>query len=192
MLSEFFIPSIPIGFDLVLRRTPQLCKSGVYMSDGWDDSMRAKAEHWLDAVRDNTDEVFICSDIDVVFMAKATPNKFREFIGDHDMAFQDNTDGLCGGFFIARGTKTVAQYFACVIALIGSRKGNGLIDDQVAINMLKSSIDHIMIPRSAVFTTGRNKKAVPDSIMVYHANWIQNLDDKCAALKRVRQRALET
>ena len=183
MLTEFFLPSIPIGFDLHLRKIKQI-GSGVYMSSGWADSTREKAKYWVDAANSNHNEIFLCSDVDVVFLPGASTRIFIELLGDCDIAFQDNTDGLCSGFFVARGTKRVLNFFLQIVHLIGSADASGnTVSDQEAARMLKSLVRYKIISRNLVFTIGNDKASLPEGALVYHANWIVGADNKHSALK---------
>ena len=66
LLEHHFLPSIPAGFDVVLRRADQVCASGEYMSDKWGDAVRSKIELILEAIeREATPFVF--SDVDIRF-----------------------------------------------------------------------------------------------------------------------------
>ena len=66
LLEKHFLPSIPDGFDVVLRKHPQVCETGAYASSNWSAATKNKIPLILEAIERET-EPFVFSDVDIRF-----------------------------------------------------------------------------------------------------------------------------
>jgi len=66
LVTRHFLPSVPTGFDLVLRRVPQSCPSGLYNRPGWKLTLTHKIDLVLKALT-REQSTFVVSDVDVRF-----------------------------------------------------------------------------------------------------------------------------
>lgn len=111
-LCDYFIPSLRDNFELHIDKKEQLSKSGVYMENGWIDTMYFKVDTILKGIEENIDheELFIHSDIDIQFfgpvedaIVKASKNQ--------DMVFQKGARSINNGFFVCRANAKNLQFW---------------------------------------------------------------------------------
>jgi hypothetical protein len=109
LLEQHFLPSLPAGFDLVLRHLPQSCPEATYDKPGWGLTMQDKVDVILDAVVAE-DEPFVVSDVDVRFY-DLRPNDVRVLISRSDVVYQldqpiesdpSRRPKYCAGFCLVR------------------------------------------------------------------------------------------
>lgn len=133
LLEEWFLPTVPSGFEPIVVDAEQLCPSGEFRSDGWKNQVALKFVAIEEATRGHDGEVAIFSDVDVRFFDGFTPELARELLGDHDIAFQQGSLGgsLCAGFYIFRVGDRVRSFFRRVDAYLTPDYDG---DDETAMN----------------------------------------------------------
>lgn len=110
--DEWFVPTLQDNYELKVERYDQECVSGKYRQGGWAKTMLRKIESVVKAVRENWDEIFIYSDVDIQFF-RPTKNLISRFLKGKDMVFQtDSPEGaLCAGFFACRANPRTLKFW---------------------------------------------------------------------------------
>jgi hypothetical protein len=107
LLERHFLPSLPAGFDLILRHVPQSCPEASYNSEGWGLAMQHKVSMILDAISTEKDP-FVVSAVDVRFY-DLRPAEVGQLVGSHNAAYQldlpisagsDRDPKYCAGFVV--------------------------------------------------------------------------------------------
>lgn len=190
LLETHFLPSIPPGFDVVLRRHEQLCPSGVFGSQGWDAAMEEKVRFRLEAI-ENEAEPFILCDVDLRFYG-LNVGEVMAWSRHGDLLCQDDGAELCTGFMILRRSAVTRALFLRVLATI---KNVGR--EQPALNVAVASMFELRVtklPRDRFWTAGlvdgvwdgRSPITPPPADMiVHHANWVMGTNRKLAMLNAV-------
>lgn len=118
-----------LGWRLALLRCR---KRGRYGDPGWGDAVRDKVAHWLQAIDENPNELFVFTDVDVV-VVRPFVNYAVDALGGLDIVFQselESSNEACSGFFIARGNDRVRGLFERVL----DKMLKGQAHDQRALN----------------------------------------------------------
>lgn len=72
LYEDWFLPSTDIDPDIdeveVYSFYDQICKSGEYGSKNWPKAMACKTEMIIEAIKNNWNQVFIYSDVDIIFL----------------------------------------------------------------------------------------------------------------------------
>ena len=119
MLEKHFLPSIPEGFDVVLRKHPQVCETGAYAASNWSAATRNKIPHILEAI-EHEKEPFVFSDVDIRFYNFKPSDlenemKFRDFRLP-DIRCQADANSFCTGFMFIRPSKEARELFELVLS----------------------------------------------------------------------------
>jgi hypothetical protein len=193
LLEEHFLPSIPSGFDVVLRRFDQVCASGDYKSEGWGEAMKNKIGLILEAI-DHESEPFIFSDVDVRFYDFGPEHLSREMSEENgnlpEIRFQNDNGGCCSGFMFIKPCQRTKSLFQTVLEAIPRFN-----DDQDALNghalplLLKTEstkmIRTSLLPRR-YWNIGPNWDGlVPNDITIHHGNWVVGVDNKLKVMDDV-------
>ena len=129
LFDEHFIKSFPFneGIDLIVRKMPQVCRTGNLFAHGWRDSMIKKEEFIVETLPKFDGEVCIFADVDIRFY-KPLAEDIEERLENHDICFQkDHNDNgensRCGGFFVLRSSEKIRSAFSQILHLLKSYKG---------------------------------------------------------------------
>ena len=213
MKSNWFDPSLGKEFQPHLVHFKEE-DGGDYLSPSWTRSVLAKNELILSKLESDKDEVFVYSDCDIQFFG-LTPKMLLAELGGYDIAFQrDDYRGLaCSGFFVARSSSQLAQVWKAVIQQI-SHQGR----DQIALNKLLHETPALrwrllstrffgagcglpLLPiyqrivrlkfrsRAPLWVPGM-PLAVPNEIVMHHANWTVGITNKICQLEYVKSKRL--
>ncbi len=205
--DKWFLPSIQDDFDLVIEFHKQTCPSANFMHAGWTSTTIKKVELIVRAIEENWNKIFIFSDVDIQFFAP-TQSKIEQLMNGKDMVIQKNSPRgmLCSGFFACRGNEKTLQLWQDAHKLM---LDNQKISDQVALNRglnnpkgrrkgrrkgkkNKYNIIWNYLPNT-FFNPRRNwepgkRLAIPNNIVMHHANWTRGIKNKIAQLRYVRNR----
>lgn len=134
LLENHFLPSLPKGFDVVLRRFEQVCPSGAYKEYNWGEAVRNKVLFILDALSVER-EPFVFSDVDVRFYS-LTPDDLElemSAVGGvaPDFKCQSDNGTYCAGFMFIRPCPATVRLFQVVLDNISPNR-----DDQDALNQI--------------------------------------------------------
>ena len=202
LLTDYFLPSIQDDFEVVMRKLPEECPSGIFQSEGWGLVMLHKLEVLKEAIQENANgQVFIYSDVDIIFF-KPVLQRCLELLGDLDFLVQQGwpQHALCAGFFVMRGNEKTYRLICEAESLLIKDRA---LNDQTAIRqvarLMRKEISWAFLPADE-FPNGRrvltdrigyyspsSTIALPRSIVLFHANCCIGLDLKIDFLKRVQQ-----
>tara|TARA_B100000282_G_scaffold244599_1_gene187749 strand:- start:1637 stop:2296 length:660 start_codon:yes stop_codon:yes gene_type:complete len=196
LFKEWLLPSATsAGFVVEARKYDnQLCATGNYAETGWRDTQFKKLSNYISVLKRKKDtDIIVGSDVDVQII-KPCENKLVEFLGDCDLAFQENVDGkVCSGFFVARCNSNVINFFETALKslaceLMKSKKGGG---EQYEIWKLIANGNHNaklkMLPKNEVWNPRTKYEKVedlniPTNMLVHHANWTHGTKNKIKQL----------
>jgi len=133
LLCRHLAPSVPAGFEIVVRRGPQACEAGCLLRPGWGTTMRAKIMMIRRALETETSP-FVVSDADVRIY-NLTPDDVLDMLGDGDVAFQTTDLSLppraCAGFAFLRPVSRVVELYDEVLEsldMLGGSEQRSLCD----------------------------------------------------------------
>jgi|GEM_PF-2679767 len=110
MLDQFFLPSVPESFEVVVNRFDQRCSSGEYLSCGWVKAMAKKVEiirGAIDSVRQSDGpDFFVYSDCDIRFFSDLSEN-ITSMMSSYDYIAMDD-EIYCHGFMAIRADDRAA------------------------------------------------------------------------------------
>jgi len=114
LLKNYFLPSIPSGFDVTAHQF-DLKGNGVYLSTEYMSCIQQKIELVISSLIENRGEIIVWSDIDLIFLRDVSQELTEIFIQSGcDILYQSNSrdrDGICGGFFICRGNDVLIEFY---------------------------------------------------------------------------------
>lgn len=186
LFSNWFEKTIT-DLEIVAIKGEQECPTGGYYSNGWKTTTMRKVDVFIKAVKENMNDIFIFSDVDIQFFGSIKEVLINE-LGDSDIAIQnDYNGGLCSGFFICRGNERTLNMFENM-----KRNESQYLEDQHALNMnLKYCNVKVLSNRFWTFGShgtqwkGQNFD-IPDNILMHHSNWVEGVDNKIKLLEYVR------
>src|SRR5271157_3683203 len=189
LLDRHFLPSIPEGFDVVLRRVDQLCPTGVYMSDGWGATMRNKIQLILEGI-DRETEPFVFSDVDVRFY-NFKPSDLDENMKPNDGATPDlkcqwDAGQYSVGFMFIRPCEATKRIFTMVAEQ--SMKFNS---DQQAFNgfalpHMKEKINVSFLSQDRYWNISSSISCPPANLAVHHGNFVVGIDLKMQLMDSIQ------
>ena len=199
--EEFFKPSLRALYskeELPIRMSSHAQHgTGIFMEEGWKETMELKLDILKQAVQENYGDVFIFSDVDIQFF-RPFLETMVEKIKDKDFVAQEDCGGLNTGFFICRGNDTMYKMFSFL-------RDNLHINscEQSVLNMYRNNMRFDFLPKDEFYTVGnffKNKNGtnewdgendffVPiDKIRVHHANYTVGRDRKIKLLNTVKNK----
>jgi len=202
--NNWFLPSIKDNYELVIKEFKQECPSGEFLKNGWEKTIDQKIEMIIGAIKENWNDVFIFSDVDVQFFGKTERTLLNE-LAEKDILFQKNCGNLqeiepiCTGFFILKANNRTLKLFQEVKNLRASNPE--FVGCQSAINYLVKKQPGLLcgfLPESfwsPGITHGQNnwlwgpgkELKVPKNILLHHANWTKGIENKIKQLEYVKK-----
>tara|TARA_R100000808_G_C2137435_1_gene145553 strand:- start:2 stop:760 length:759 start_codon:yes stop_codon:yes gene_type:complete len=156
--KDWFLDSFPFeeNVSLLVKKVPQVCKSGNLFSSGWRNQMIEKQFFINECITNcKPSEVVLFSDVDVRFYGDFS-NDLEKSLGDKDICFMKdhNSDftGRCGGFFVMRVSERLKHFFNSVRSRLTSHTDHNVTfetSEQSTINNLlreNSDIDWGYLP----------------------------------------------
>ena len=198
LFEKYFYPSANSQFNIIEKKSKQVCKTGLFADAGWIETQAKKVQWWISAMKQNLGKVIVCSDVDVQFFEGSKSILLSE-IEDCDIAFQKNSDDkpdVCSGFFICRCSFNLIKFMELVlINLKNKTSGSG---EQVEINKLLLSESKInfkwkYLDRKHFWNPGFkyesvNNLTIPKEIIFHHANWCVGIQNKITQLDFVKNK----
>lgn len=183
LFRKIFLPSLVLesGMDLIVRKIPQLCKTGKLFDKGWVPTMTLKDEFIVEVLRAASDrEICIFSDADVRFY---TPIKDDIFSHMHnkDMVFMKdhNDEHNCrnAGFFAVKSSGKTRNFFESLVTQMRKNPDDGSYQasEQATLNTLlrskaMSPLKIGTLPTDEYYTHGLHKQGVKD-VDNAHSYW---------------------
>jgi hypothetical protein len=178
------------GLEIDATFGEQECQTGSYYQEGWKNTTMKKVDVFIKAVKENMNDVFIFSDVDIQFFGPIKEVLLEE-LGDADIAIQnDYSGGLCSGFFICRGNERTLKMFQNM-----KDNHNSYLEDQHALNM-NLQFCNVKVLSTRFWTFGcfggqwkGQNFDTPDNLLMHHANWTEGIDNKIKLLNIVRSKS---
>lgn len=183
LLDNFFIPSIPEDVEINIEEQSQLCDTGKFRSDKWENAVSGKINYFINAIKKNIGEILIFSDCDVQFFGKIEEDILKE-IEDYDFAFQDERGTYCTGFFACKASENAVMFLEEVYDKIQKYGG-----DQEAVYYIINEHKYIKAKKLSkkFWTHAGHNIGPPDNILVHHANCMEGIENKINLLDTVRK-----
>jgi MoaA/NifB/PqqE/SkfB family radical SAM enzyme len=191
--DEWFLRTLQDDYELRLHPC-DIRGPGTYMHEDWTRAVLFKSERIIEAIEENWDDVFVYSDVDVMFF-RSTKAEILTALTDRDIVCQidDPAGNLCTGFFGARANDATLRLWRDVRRSVG-REGR----DQLAFNRLlrqQPGLRAGALPRSffgaGTFAgrrmDGRQRFHIPPNAVMFHANWTLGVENKLALLARAHE-----
>lgn len=195
--NDYFLPSYKNYLSqnkLITKKINQISPTGEYESEGFDNVMVEKINFIIENIDINEKTELVYADCDVQFF-----KNFSVEMGDNDILFQDDFNAYCAGFFIAKQTQKVLDFFVDVKEKFIKEK-NGKIHDQNIINMMfnegYNKIKKDFLPNDNFWTVAFSTQGqqwygqdieVPKNIVMHHANFTVGIQNKINLLNLVKQ-----
>jgi MoaA/NifB/PqqE/SkfB family radical SAM enzyme len=191
--DDWFLRTLRDDYDVCLHRC-DVPGPGTYMQNGWKQAVLFKSTCIIGAIQDNWHEMFVYSDVDVVFFAP-TKAAILKSLADNDIACQrdDPSGNFCTGFFGMRANEATLRLWQDVRRCIEQESR-----DQIAFNRLlraRTDLRAVHLPRSFFGTgtfAGRDVDSaerfyIPRDPAMFHANWTIGVDNKIRLLSRAQK-----
>ena len=197
MADDIFKPSIKDDFELMMRKIDQ--RKNAYPKYGNEDHVSAMVQRvgcTIAAIEDNMGDVFISSDVDIVFF-KPVKDVVLETLNDNDIVLQNTQGEPCPGFFICRANEKTLHLWEAVQDGIKSHKRSKkkwIDGEQKWFNRLKErhQVKWGMFDRSfshgSIWNPLKNKRPHVNEIeqmYLWHAAYISGVTKKTKAMKLV-------
>lgn len=198
MYDRFFYPSLRKLYskDEVKVRalhTPQISKTGSFMSQGFVETVDVKVDHILRALDEQ--EQFIFADVDICFY-KPFVDDIMNKLKNYDIVCQEDRDSLCSGFFACKSNSLTKGLFK---EIKNHLRANN-VNDQVSLNALKGIVTSGMLDKRAYYTVGnfftnKNGTNIWDNrtdikptkeMILHHANYVVGVDNKIKLLEMIQ------
>lgn len=193
LLDDWFLPSFRWyhpDAEVLVHRMPQYCANGTYGNEGWDRAMQTK----VDVVRELAGlcktEFVLVADADIQFFGNVESTLFSA-LGDRDVVFQyDGAGAVNSGFYFFRVSERFVEFLAEVRRKL-------TLHDQPAFNevLTRTSLRHARLGREFWNLGQAGPKAwrewdyaLPDKLLMHHANYTQGVERKIRLLRHVWER----
>lgn len=188
LYEQYFLKTLPDSFDLVVfEDNEQLCKSGIFRSDGWTKTTKKKVDIFVNACIENFGKYFFYCDVDTQFFSNDIENILLQELGDFDIACQEDMGYYNSGVFVCYANDRTLNMFKNI-----QQNYNYQGDDQDNLNAHIKSCKCKMLSRK-FFTTGfecgiwkGQDFTLPKNIAMHHANWVVGIENKIKVLDMVK------
>src|SRR3989339_7040 len=201
--NNWFLPSIKDNYELIIKDFSQNCPSARFLENGWEKIIDRKIDMLIGAIKENWNDIFIFSDVDVQFFGE-TEKTLLEELGDRDILFQKNrsnpleTESICTGFFILRANSRTLQLWEEVRKI--REQNPEFIGCQAALNYVIKNEKELQWgflsecfwspgvdygKKNWLWEPGMNFE-IPKNILLHHANWTRGVENKIKQLEYVK------
>lgn len=193
-LLDLFLHNFPYqdNIELNIKRFPQECKSGSYMSDGWTSTMRRKVEYIIQSLEETPEgDWFVHADCDIILF-DGWADILDKYKDEFDVLVQNDHPNMCAGFFFCKSNSKTKSLWNKVLSNL-----HNFDHDQSAMNFYLKAMKEVktgILPNS-YFTYGYFGKdkwnghefSVPniDNLKMFHANWTQGIENKIALINKI-------
>jgi hypothetical protein len=195
LLEQHFLPSIPKGFDVVLRKNPQSCPSGIFGRTNWSAAMQDKIRLVLDALATEK-KPFIVSDVDIRFYS-LSPENVEPLLGDYSITYQldrplndHSPPSPCAGFAIVRPCEANVQLYTTLLQSLPQYGTEQAALSGHAIPALNKPSGYKIgyLPPERFWNIMHDVKYVRGNrLAIHHANWVTGIAAKLDLLSSVQQ-----
>jgi hypothetical protein len=194
-LFDIFIKNFPFSdnIELVVKWMPQECKTGSFMAEGWNSTMKRKVDYVLQSLEETPDnEWFVHADCDIVLFKGWDAILQDQIKNDLDMIFQNDYDLLCAGFFFCKRTDKTKKLWQNLRDNL-----NRFSNDQIGLNYLIAQANdlNIGVLPPEYFTYGSFRRGVwtgeeftiPNAanLKMAHANYTEGVVNKIDLINKI-------
>jgi TupA-like ATPgrasp/Nucleotide-diphospho-sugar transferase len=190
--DEWFLRTLKDDYEVCLYQS-EARGHGKYMEADWQQAVRFKSAKIIETIQKNWGEVFVYSDMDVLFVGP-TKATIQSCLNGKDIVCQldDPAGNLCAGFFAIRANDVTLKLWQQVQRATAC-EGR----DQIAFNRLVRAMEVRAgyLPPSffgmGTFTGRQYPEAsriyIPENPVMFHANWTIGVEQKTALLNRAQR-----
>ena len=202
MLEEFLRPSAT-EFEVNVQLAKQH-GSPDWNTSGFNAVMRDRTCYYYDMVAANAGETIVLADTDIVF-CKPALNRIVSLLGEADLAgAPGKRNTLCAGFLVVRCTPNSLRLFQTIRDDPDGVFSRHSTSDQAALNHYRGMAEWRRLPSVEFWSVGEAMKRcwtgpsdelrgvlLPQSAVVFHANFCVGIERKHWLLRRVQELLLE-
>ncbi len=191
--DEWFLPSLQDDYDVSMYSC-DIQGSGKYKEADWVEGILFKNLKIIETIKENMGSIFIYSDVDLQFFAP-TKQKVLNAIKGKDVVCQlDDLHGnLCAGFIAIRANTLTLELWQKVHAAIKTERRDQMAFNRIIREMKEISFGCLPVEffgtgtfNAQIWTPGGAFYIPPHPVM-YHANWVEGVDQKVVLLKQVKK-----
>ena len=174
LFRDFFLPSLPAGFELDATCFDDLRGPGDFRSGQFMDCLRRKIDLLLGKLAQYRGEIIVCSDVDILFF-RPVQQELGDLLAREnlDIVFQSEAKGggqdINGGFYACRASRRTEEFFRRVGERMDQERAS---HDQDAINgLLREGTGDLRwgyLPPA--FYARTHGWPPPRELAIYHAN----------------------
>lgn len=209
---NFFLKSEVSEYNIIWKKLEQKCKTGEYMTDGWNEITKDKMIFIKDFLLTSQDDCFLYSDPDVVFLKKSKEILINLLESSNcDILFQNDECERSAesmrwpyntGFFISKINNKVLNLFQQIVNCNFDKNQ----DDQIILNMHICDNTEIKVgflpklfynynlwrkdqPNFEELEINWNdeiKIKIPEETIAFHANWTKGISNKEKLLNSIK------
>lgn len=191
---KYFEETICYDISLVSFLLPKI-GDGNYKNVNWTEATKHKILSILKIIDLGIDDIFIFSDVDVQFFGPIT-DLITESIKEYDIVTQHDPSMrydhmYCTGFMAIRPSEKIRNLFQSTLDLMEEKPR---LDDQDAFNVViretNNDVNIGLFDQNKVWSHRKmwepgTPLEIPEDILVHHANWTVNVQNKEAQLEEV-------
>jgi MoaA/NifB/PqqE/SkfB family radical SAM enzyme len=186
--DQWFLRTLKDDYDVTLHRC-DVRGPGLYMQEDWTQTILFKCDTIIDAIEKYRDEIFVYSDVDVAFFGP-TKSAILESLAGKDVVCQldDPMGNLCTGFFGLRANDRTLRLWQQVRRALKREHRDQIAFNRVSREMQDLRVGYLPVSFfgtgtfAARLVLGRQRFYVPDSPVMFHANFTVGVPNKIALL----------
>lgn len=203
LYKNYFLPSLKnTDLELIVEKFEQI-GSGICDSAHWNEIMMKKVEFIIETIKGNWGDIFVCSDIDIIFLKNVSKDLIFRLKGK-DIVFQ--TERIKGnevncGFYACRANENSLKLWQECKSRFKEEILQGVkTNEQIIINKIlleNSPVKFGLLPLGKYYSPRmpldiddnviRNMPEIPQNICTYHANFLYDLRQKETVLLKVKE-----
>jgi len=191
------------NYELETLVTPQVCKSGNYMDDGWLETMIHKNEFIVNSLNNSkNNEIILHCDVDVQFFKDIESNLNKSLFDTCDIFCQaDGPYSACYGVMFLKNTENVKNLFNEILNIIKTVDKNNISNDNdqnifnkiyhqfgVKVGLLdhryysvwRDTGGYVWEPRHGL------KTQIPSDLILHHANYTVGIKNKIELMSLIK------
>jgi len=187
---------------LTVLSTPQSCKTGSYMDDGWLDTMIHKNEFIIHSLnQEKNNELIFHSDVDVQFFKNIQTNLDLNIFNEYDILCQADSPKVASyGVMFIKNNEKVKELFNTVLNLTKQSKNIQYYNDQNIFNMIHDRFNvkvklldysYYSIWRATQGTVWTPnmilKNTIPNNLILHHSNYTTGIINKLQLMNLVKE-----
>ena len=193
-IYKYFLQSIDKNDYDINVLSIESVNGGDYLSNDWLKITKSRIQFLINLFEENIGKPIVNADCDILFF-KGSKQELLTNLINFDMAFQDDCNGLCLGLFICVPTKEIIDLFYNIFRLIKGDKYDQIVMNQIISEygikykkLGKRFYTPGFVGKGVVNSIDDFKNDIPDNILTFHANYIDNIKFKEESMRYVLEK----